>query len=215
MNSGATASGPSVCHSHATVNHIQRDYFGPMLVPSQSGWNWWAPISSGKVFQWVNPLWSWPPCSYSHSFLEFHSILVIKHHDQKQLGEESVYFNLFYHMTAHHPGKSEQAYAAGTTEEYCLVAQFRMTFSAAFLYHPASPDQQWHRPQQTQPSYLKHQSRKWFTGDSLCHLIRTFFLFQNDTRLYQIDMLISNAIQLFYKYHCFLLPCGQPAFLSV
>ena len=51
-----------------TVNHIQRDWFGSMLVPSQSSWSWGAPISSGKLFQWMNSSWSWPLCSYSHSF---------------------------------------------------------------------------------------------------------------------------------------------------
>ena len=30
-------------------------------------WSWWTPISSGKLFQWVSPSWSWPLCSYSHS----------------------------------------------------------------------------------------------------------------------------------------------------
>lgn len=63
----------------------------------------------------------------------FLSIVVIKHPDQKQFGEKRVYINLGFHVTALHPEKSGQAPEAGTTEEYCLVAQLHMAFSDCFI----------------------------------------------------------------------------------
>ena len=67
-NPGATTKGPAICPNYTTiVTHIQSDLFGSMLVPSLSDWSCRTSISSGKLFQWVSPSWSWPLCSYSHS----------------------------------------------------------------------------------------------------------------------------------------------------
>ena len=85
--------------------------------------------------------------AFGTEWLEAHwgcqiSIAVRRHHDQKQLGEERVYFSLHFHITGQHGGKSGQelkqwrnleAGADAEAVEGCyLLACFFMACSACF-----------------------------------------------------------------------------------
>lgn len=90
------------------------------------------------------------------------TVAMIKHQDQKQLGEQRVYFThrsmqqFFIKSTEGRNSDMESGDDTEAMEECHLLANFPGLVQAAFLENPRPPAQEWHHLEWAETSSMSH-----------------------------------------------------------